>query len=717
MNKFLILIVISVLFLIEIILANTQDNTYINTKNLSYDEKKNIVELSKDSKININDINISIDKGIIDYDNDHIEIFGNFYLYQDLNILSGRDLNGNLSLTNFSAKDVSYIYNNDLKIDSNEANRSDYIIEYYDNFLTPCDLDGYFNCPTWSLKIDKTRYDINLDQFKHYDSFLQIADYKIFYLPYFSHYGAKAPRQKGFLTPTIQFVIGGNTGLKTPYYYPIKSSADVLITPTFLFNENLEFLESYEVDTSVQIKDKGGATEIKINNQKKDSGNEIYNTFHINTKQVLNKNTMLSANGVFTNSISTTRSNNEDPITFEDMYVKVERYNLFLDSNRDYLKSEIRTVESFDDTSNLSNIPISPFLAYHNYYNFDNNNTFESHISYRLLNRDESDALHPDENYILKLNSFYNHNLSFNEINSYNKFSILNSFYDYKFSNDNSLNRKENISELIFSSDIYFKNNTAVTPRIKLIYPLALSKTNQVINEDSEALSFNYIHKYSDSRLYGSDLLDNTSRLVYGLESNFEILEQDFKLNINQSYDFQKKNNYADKVNQISNFSDYSVELKTNFKGLKFKSDIRIDKDNNSKKEMNYSINFNKIADVGIIYNETSKIAFKKVSEDTETVKFNLSKNINDNMSIQYLSSLDMKNNYSPYSSTINLNIFDECSALEISYFNTRFNDNYNTKPEEIISFKFSMDYIGFFGYEQKTNLLFEEAGDFKYGL
>jgi LPS-assembly protein len=717
MNKFLILIVIFIFFLIKVILANTQDNTYINTKNLIYNEEKNIVELLKNSKININDINISIDRGIIDYDNDQIEVFGNFYLYQNLSILSGKDLIGNLNLTRFSANDVSFIYNDDLKIDSNKANRSDYIIEYNDNFLTPCDLNGYFNCPTWSLKIDKTRYDLNLDKFKHYDSFLQIADYKVFYLPYFSHFGAKAPRQKGFLTPTIQFVIGGNTGIKTPYYYPLKSNTDILITPTFSFNENLEFLENYEIDTKIQRKDSGGSTEVLINSQKNDLNDEISNTFNINTKQVLNKNTILSANGIFTNSISTTRSNNEEPISFEDMFIKVERFNLFIDSNRDYLKSEVMTVESFESTSDLSNIPISPYLAYHNYYNFDKNNTLENHISYRLLNRDESDYLHPSENYIFKLNSFYNRNFSFNEINTYNKISVLNSFYDSKFSNDNSLNRKENISELIFSSDWYFNINKKITPRIKLIHPFTVFNTNNVVNEDSEALSFSYVHKYSDSRLYGSDLLDNTSRLIFGLENDIQIDEQNLKFNINQSYDFKKNNNYANKVNQTSNLSDYSLELKTNYKEVKFKSDIRIDRESNSKKEMNYSLNFNKIADVEILYNETSRLAFKELSEDTQTLKFNLSKNINDNLSIQYLSSLDLKNNFNPYSSTINLNIFDDCSALEISYLNTRFNDNYNTKPEEIISFKFSMDYIGFFGYEQKTNLLFKEAGDFNYGL
>ena len=52
-----------------------------------------------------------------------------------------------------------------------------------------------------------------------------------------------------------------------------------------------------------------------------------------------------------------------------------------------------------------------------------------------------------------------------------------------------------------------------------------------------------------------------------------------------------------------------------------------------------------------------------------------------------------------------------------ITYSNTRFNDNYNTKPSEIISLTFSMDYLGFFGYQQTTDLFFSEAGSIDYGL
>ena len=79
-----------------------------------YDEEKNIVELADNTKINIENTNILVDRGVIDYKNDKLEVFGNFYLYQDLNILSGKDLKGNTSINIFSAIDLSYIYINDL---------------------------------------------------------------------------------------------------------------------------------------------------------------------------------------------------------------------------------------------------------------------------------------------------------------------------------------------------------------------------------------------------------------------------------------------------------------------------------------------------------------------------------------------------------------------------------------------------------------------------
>jgi hypothetical protein len=90
---------------------------------------------------------------------------------------------------------------------------------------------------------------------------------------------------------------------------------------------------------------------------------------------------------------------------------------------------------------------------------------------------------------------------------------------------------------------------------------------------------------------------------------------------------------------------------------------------------------------------------------------------MNDNVNINFNSKLDVKNNYDPFKSIIELNLFDECSQLNISYSNTRFNDNFNTQPEEKIMITFIMDYLGFFGYEQSTDLFFKEPGSMNYGL
>ena len=127
--------------------------------------------------------------------------------------------------------------------------------------------------------------------------------------------------------------------------------------------------------------------------------------------------------------------------------------------------------------------------------------------------------------------------------------------------------------------------------------------------------------------------------------------------------------------------------------------------------------NFENLVNTSLIYNETQSDAYNNFSNDTQSIVLNVSKKINENININFESNLDVKNNYDPYKGIFKLSLFDDCSQLDISYFNTRFNDNFNTKPEEKINITFSMDYLGFFGYEQTTNLFFKEPGNIDYEL
>ena len=712
MNKFLCVIFIFILFIRQILILYANNETYINTSNITYSEETNIVEFAEGSKININDTNILVDRGIIDYNKDTIEIFGNFYLYQELNILSGRDLVGNTRLTNFKANEVSYIYNNDLKIDSDFAKRSEDTIYFYNNFLTPCELDGYFNCPTWSLRIDETRYDIKKDKFNHYDTFIQIADTKVFYLPYFSHYGAKAPRQKGFLTPTLEFSIGGDIGIITPYYLPLNIDSDIVFKPTLVFDNNIGNFNSYKLNTLINHKNSGGELTIDIYNEKLKTKSDLYSSVKFNSKQVINKNNTLSYQALITNSVSNTRSNNDVPTTFEDIFIKIDSYDVFY--NSDFLRSEISTVEALDSTKD-SLIPLTPSVKYVSQKLIKNNYVITNRIDLARLNRNESAANKPSENTTIKTNNSVLSSNNLGKAKIYNKITIKNNFGNYYYKHNNNLNDDVFESNLILSSDIFYNLNTNIKPRFKIIQSLNLIP-DKIINEDSNSITFNYQNQFSDSRFYGSDLADNSGRIIYGLENNFNVFEKNININLNQSYDFNKKTNYTNQINQTSNFSDIALEAKTSFNNISFNIDSRLSNRELEKKEMNYSLTYSSLFDLYLNYNETNSGAFKGLSSDTQSLDTSLSKKINENAIISLNSNLDLKDNYSPLKQSLKISLFDECSKLDITFIDERFNDNYNTQPSETINISFYMDYLGFFGYEQKSNVFFEETGSFNYG-
>ena len=712
MNKYIVILFIIVFFLRQIIFLNADDDTYINTSNIIYDEKRNIIELAENSKINFNDTNILVDRGIIDYNNDTFEVYGNFYLYQDLNILSGKNLVGDTKLNNFTTSEVSYIYNNDLKIDSDIAEKSDNSVIFYNNFLTPCELDGYFNCPTWSLRIDKTKYNIDKDKFDHFDSFLQIADYKVFYLPYFSHYGVKAPRQKGFLTPTFEFNIGGDAGIIAPYYLPLKEETDIIFKPKLILDNDINIINKYSLNTIINHKSAGGDVYINFYNEKLDDNSKTYSSIRLNSKQILNKRNILSYEALITNSVSTTRSINEDPNTFEDIFIRIDSYDTL--SKKDYLRTQLSTVEALDNT-NSGLIPLVPSIKYSSQKLLKNELTFTNDLNIINLRRNESNAGKPSDILSLKTHNSLKSNYRTQNTIFYNKINLNNNIGNYEYEHNPGLDEEVFNSNLTFTSDIFFNSNKNIIPRVKLIHNLNLLSDN-IINEDSKAISFNYYNQFADNRFYGIDLEDNSSRVVYGLENKVNIYGKNLFFNLNQSYDFNKNKNYSKKINQTSNFSDYALEAKTNFNNISFKIDSRLSNRELEKKEMNYFFEYSDIINFKLNYNETDAKAFENSSTDTQFLGTSIEKKLNENVLLSMSSDLDLKNDYSPLYQTIKISLFDECSKLDISFIDERFNDNYNTKPSETINISFSMDYIGFFGYEQKSNVFFEETGEFNYG-
>ena len=700
MSKLLTLIILSLFLLKDIILANTKNDTYINTNNITYDEKKNIVVLSENSKINFGTTNILIDQGIIDYNNDKIEIFGNFYLYQDENILSGVDLTGDTNLDSFKASKVSFIYTDKLKIDSKNIEKSNDTIYFYDNFLTPCKLDGFFNCPTWSIRVDKTEYNVNKDQFKHYDTFFQIADYKMLYLPYFSHYGDKAPRQKGFLTPSIIWELNENIGFNLPYYYPLNLSSDLLFTPTFKINTNSGEIEEYEQSLILGNRSSRGVTSMNIYNEYNINKENLFSTLKFNTKQVVNKKNVIEINSILTNSISNTRSINEEPITFEEIYIKHKGYNVI--SKNDYLETNISTVQAFDSIDEAL-VPIVPEVNYFNTSTLKNTNLLNE-ISFNLLKRNESNDHSSSELKQISSKNTIFINKNFKNLYNYNKIILLNEFNEYEFNHNQSLNFNNFDSSSYLSSELFMNLKNNLKSRIKFSNYIEINN-NRKINENSNAITFNYENLFSENRMFGNDLKDNSEKISYGLESKFKLLKKGIDIKIGQTYDFRLRNNYMNAVKQTDNFSDVAFVINSKYNNLKFDVNGRLDNTNFSKKEMNYSLKYDSGLKLNLTYNETNKDAFKNLSNDTERLNINFSKKLSTFSSLNLSSTHDMKNNYSPFEQSLTFNLFDECTNLELTYTQKKYNDNFNTIPEEKIGITFYMDYLGFYNLDSLSNL------------
>ena len=204
--------------------------------------------------------------------------------------------------------------------------------------------------------------------------------------------------------------------------------------------------------------------------------------------------------------------------------------------------------------------------------------------------------------------------------------------------------------------------------RIKLqLEMLSKNRENEELLKDVDEMQY-MLETYLDfSQTVSSEesSLVNINKLIEEVietskdENNFIILDRGFDVNINQSYDFKSKTNYTNQINQNSNLSDIAIEAKTSTENLFFKIDSRIDKDKFEKKEMNYNLGYSDKFELNLDYNETESNSFRNLSSDTKSLGLNIGKGINDNISVSISSNLDLKNDYSPFTQSIKLSLFD----------------------------------------------------------
>ena len=217
-------------------------------------------------------------------------------------------------------------------------------------------------------------------------------------------------------------------------------------------------------------------------------------------------------------------------------------------------------------------------------------------------------------------------NSFFGDFILYNKVNLTNSYDEYNYSRNEELNNSSFKSFLNFSTEIQGSKSSYFTPRLKFVLPMQIIDNKNSINEDSNSVTFNYINQFSENRFFGNDLVDNTPRMIYAIENDFNLFKQNVEFNINQSYSLNSNGYYNDQINQNSELSDVAINAKISKNNLNFKFDTRLDQKDLSYKEMNYFINLNEPIKLNLSYHETKSEAFKTQSNDTQALEFQIQK-------------------------------------------------------------------------------------------
>ena len=125
--------------------------------------------------------------------------------------------------------------------------------------------------------------------------------------------------------------------------------------------------------------------------------------------------------------------------------------------------------------------------------------TFTNNLNLINLKRNESVQGKPSEIISLKTDNSLKSNTKSRNTLFYNEINLYNNIASYEYEHSPNLNDDVFQSNIILSSDTFFNLNQSIIPRVKFIQNLNLLSDN-IINEDSKAITFNYHNQYSDNR-------------------------------------------------------------------------------------------------------------------------------------------------------------------------------------------------------------------------
>ncbi len=697
----------------------------IYADNIDYDEEKNLIARGNAKLIYGKEI-ITSDLVIVKEKEEKVILPIEFkYKDDEDNYYYGTSGEFSSSLDEGKINDLKMYLNDGSRIVGTEGYKKGEIDLVNKGVYSPCTSKikiGNFICPIWQVDGEKILHDRDNLFIHTKHAKMRIFNVPVYYFPYMvTPSPLRKKRKSGFLNPTIDFYfidVKSQQSTSFPYYWAISEDKEMLITPIINYGGGVDASQRFTFNYDQLIS--GGnlsldlSSETNIENQDNESwlrdGSLIF-ALNQNLNETFNMSIRSSLQSSPTYLRRTDQNNFLNRSNTLSTTFNLNGYGLReMDDVLNFNISGYQVVRNNED--NKTTPTTLPYVSYKTGTNEYENTKYTNHLTFYNIFRETATADHAKNqqkiHHSLKTdNEFYKY---YSKLNF--RTELHSQYYnteDKRISNDTE--HTGTYGRIFPMSGIYIetplintKNNLEINPKASFVVNGSQPSSSKVSNEESTNNSYSLFNNSNLNRYTGTDKLDNSKRVNYGVETKISA----FTAELGQSYEFDPKSNFNKDAGLKDHMSDLlgssSWDGKNNDIGHNFR--LNVDQGLLQSQSLNFS-NLSGIGTTGFNYLQERKSVNSLLVTGTETLKINFnSRPFAKYSKINFESSFDLlqsKNDPTGYS--LGYRYFDECFGINLG-FNRSFYEDRDLKPQDNLTLTFSFKSLGAY---KSTNLAVSE--------
>ncbi len=703
-----------IFFCISLPNLNNAKEILIYADNIRYDNENNIIA-NGNAKIFYENQFLISDIIIYDQNNDKIILPTKFILKdKNNNFFEASSGEFDKSIGDGTLNDVKIKLRDGSRLVGKKAKRIGEIDIISKGVYTPCKSRikiANFICPIWQLDGEKILHDNeNLFLYQKHSK-MRLLNTPVFYLPYIvTPSPLRKERKSGFLTPSFNFNFFDTKISQSnsfPYYFNLSIDKELTFTPTFNYGGGVDSSQRFNFDYNQLLS--GGDLNLNLtfdsNFENQNNNKWLSNASLITSyKQNINEKFRLKLDSALQTSkeyIQITDPNND--LSYQSSLstkFNIEGYNIKKIDDK-LLLNLSHYQSNQNDEDNKTTPIVLPYIEYYSGFNKFKDVDIENRFTFYNINRDKNTDIHSKSQQ--KLSHQVNFTKEYIKFNS--KITFLSELHNQLFKTENKL-----LHDSKFHTGSYYRifpiaGMKIVTPfKLKkskyniyyepYLFPVVTpgsSNSNKLSNEDSSVNAFSINNNKLLNRFTGSDKLDNSKRINYGIKISNEKINLDFA----QYYEFTENSNYHNEQGNDDNLSDLLGQINYNNKIVGFNYDIRYDVDNNFPKQQNVEINpKTDIGEIYISYLDQKSKTDEIITTDKETFNYAITSKKFAKYSRLKISGLyDLKEDINK-EYLIGYSYYDECFGIDINFSRKSYKEN-DLKPQDNLTLMFSFKNIG----------------------